>query len=150
LPAGLLGSVERIADHSSPPGGTSVAVSSKLDQLVHLTTTHFTLLNRNKFLSRFDRKRLKVFFLESLLDPRSPEVSGQNGKAPHDRNRALMTAKEVEAWLKIDVKTVYHYVKLKTIPHVRIHSNVRFRAADLQRWLERHSHPPREMRPKRR
>ena len=38
----------------------------------------------------------------------------------------LMTAKDLAALLKIDVKTIYSYVQRGLIPYVRIHSNVRF------------------------
>ena len=37
-----------------------------------------------------------------------------------------MTAKEVEELLRIDVKTVYSYVKRGLLPYVKIQSNVRF------------------------
>jgi predicted DNA-binding transcriptional regulator AlpA len=123
-----------------------VALSPKLENLVRLTTTHFELLNRNKFLSRSDRKQLKLFFLESILDPHPAQAVGQIGTT--EKRNGFMTAKEVEAWLKIDVKTLYRYADLKLIPHLRIQGNVRFRASDLQRWVARHSHIPRGMRAK--
>ena len=124
-----------------------MALSPKLQQVVLLTTTHFELLNRNRFLSRSDRKRLKLFFLESLLNP-PPCLSGQTGKGAQPEEKSVnrfMTAKEVEAWLKIDVKTLYRYAQLKLIPHLRIKGNIRFSANTLQRWVARHTIKPRRV-----
>jgi hypothetical protein len=38
----------------------------------------------------------------------------------------ILTARELEAFLRIDVKTIYSYVQRGLIPHMRIESNVRF------------------------
>ena len=78
---------------------------------------------------------VKVYFKPEEF---SNEKSGKVGDA-------FMSASEVEAWLKIDVKTRYRYADLKIIPHLRIQGTVRFPARELQRWVERHSHVPREM-----
>ena len=43
-----------------------------------------------------------------------------------EESRDMLTAKELEAILKIDVKTIYSYVQRGLIPYVRIQSNVRF------------------------
>lgn len=121
-----------------------MALGPKLENLVCLTTTHFQLLNRNKYLSRSDKKRLKFFFLESILSPSgskalSPKGHGANNHAQVN-GTDFMTARDVETWLKIDVKTLYRYAELKLIPHLRIRGNVRFRREDLQRWVSQHSH----------
>ena len=55
----------------------------------------------------------------------------------------LLTAKELEAMLKIDVKTIYSYVQRGLIPHVKIQSNVRFRKREILDWIERQSFRPR-------
>jgi len=55
----------------------------------------------------------------------------------------LVTAKELEALLKIDVKTIYRYVQNGFIPYVRIQSNVRFRKREIVEWLDRQSLRPR-------
>ena len=54
----------------------------------------------------------------------------------------MLTAKDLEALLKIDVKTIYAYVQQGLIPYVRIQSNVRFRREDIIEWLERQSFRP--------
>ena len=55
----------------------------------------------------------------------------------------ILTAKELEAFLRIDVKTIYSYVQRGIIPHMRIESNVRFSKHQVMRWLEERSFQPR-------
>jgi len=54
-----------------------------------------------------------------------------------------LSAKELEAFLRIDVKTIYNYVQRGLIPHMRIESNVRFSKHQVLRWLEERSFQPR-------
>ena len=58
----------------------------------------------------------------------------------------LMTAKDLEALLKIDVKTIYSYVQRGLIPYVRIQSNVRFIRQQIFEWIGQHTYQPRPMR----
>jgi excisionase family DNA binding protein len=62
----------------------------------------------------------------------------------------LMTAKELEALLRIDVKTIYGYVQRGLIPYVRIQSNVRFVRQEIDEWIRRQSYDPDGTREKRR
>lgn len=55
----------------------------------------------------------------------------------------MYTAKELEAMLKIDVKTIYSYVQRGLIPYVRIQSNVRFREDEILDWIEKQTFRPR-------
>lgn len=55
----------------------------------------------------------------------------------------MLTAKDLEALLQIDRKTIYAYVQRGLIPHVRIESNVRFSKHQVMRWLEERSFQPR-------
>ena len=55
-------------------------------------------------------------------------------KTPPDPNE-LMTAKDVEELLRIDIKTVYSYVQRGLLPHVRIQSNVRFLKSEILNWM---------------
>jgi len=55
----------------------------------------------------------------------------------------LMTARELEAMLKIDVKTIYSYVQRGLIPYVKIQSNLRFPKQEILSWIEQQSHRPR-------
>jgi excisionase family DNA binding protein len=70
-----------------------------------------------------------------------PEVGwreSNSGEAPE-----MLTAKELEAMLKINVKTIYSYVHRGLIPYVKIQSNVRFAKQEILNWIEEQSHRPR-------
>ncbi len=56
----------------------------------------------------------------------------------------LLTAKDLEALLKIDVKTIYTYVQRGLIPYVKIQSNVRFPKQEILEWIERQTYYPRQ------
>ncbi|MEO5922216.1 MAG: helix-turn-helix domain-containing protein [Bryobacteraceae bacterium] len=47
----------------------------------------------------------------------------------------LLTAKELEDLLRIDVKTIYSYAQRGLIPYVRIQSNLRFVRSEVLAWL---------------
>ena len=121
-----------------------------LKLLVRTAADQFQLLNRNKSLSVADKRQLKTFFLDRMIGPRVRDVLAANRtgqtpvRAPKDRmaGQSLLTAKEVEAWLKIDVKTLYKYAAENAIPHIRLKANVRFPARELQQWIDRHFHLP--------
>ena len=57
----------------------------------------------------------------------------------------MLTAKDLEAWLKIDVKTIYSYVQRGLVPYVRIQSNVRFVRSQILEWIQEHSYRPRSL-----
>jgi excisionase family DNA binding protein len=72
---------------------------------------------------------------------RKPDVrwrEANSGEAPE-----MLTAKELEAMLKINVKTIYSYVHRGLIPYVKIQSNVRFPKQEILSWIEEQSHRPR-------
>jgi predicted DNA-binding transcriptional regulator AlpA len=48
----------------------------------------------------------------------------------------LLTAKDLEALLKIDQKTIYRYVACGLIPYVRIQSNIRFIKWQIAKWID--------------
>jgi len=54
----------------------------------------------------------------------------------------MLTVADLEALLKIDVKTLYRYVQKGLIPYVRIQSNVRFRKREILEWIDRQSYRP--------
>jgi predicted DNA-binding transcriptional regulator AlpA len=80
--------------------------------------------------------------------PKSALRERATGRHPHKSARLLvpdaemLTAADLEALLKIDVKTLYRYVQRRLIPFVRIQSNVRFRKCDILDWINRQSHRP--------
>lgn len=54
----------------------------------------------------------------------------------------LLTAKDLERLLKIDVKTIYSYAQRGLLPYVRIQSNLRFEKSEILRWIEEHRFRP--------
>jgi excisionase family DNA binding protein len=73
-------------------------------------------------------------FLESLELKRTPA-------AVHG-SKELLTAKELEELLRIDVKTIYSYVQRGLIPYVRIQSNLRFVKSEVLAWLSQRQFQP--------
>ncbi len=57
----------------------------------------------------------------------------------------LLTAKDLEALLQIDAKTIYRYVQSGLIPYVKIQRNVRFAKDEIIAWIEMQSFRPRSM-----
>ena len=72
-----------------------------------------------------------------------PQTSSSLGRTSTAQLPELLTAKELEALLRIDVKTIYGYVQRGLIPYVRIQTNLRFRKQEVLEWLARQSYPPR-------
>lgn len=54
----------------------------------------------------------------------------------------MLTAKELEKILKIDVKTIYSYVQRGLIPYVRIQWNVRFLRGQILEWIADQNYLP--------
>ncbi|MBI4641425.1 MAG: helix-turn-helix domain-containing protein [Candidatus Tectomicrobia bacterium] len=52
------------------------------------------------------------------------------------------TIKELAAYLKIKVSTLYAKVAAREIPYHRIGRLVRFRKEDIDRWMDQHRHEP--------
>jgi excisionase family DNA binding protein len=75
----------------------------------------------------------------SFLDGQEAQVAPE--AVPPDPSD-LMTAKEVEELLRIDVKTVYSYVKRGILPYVKIQSNVRFLRSAILDWMEERQYKP--------
>ncbi len=64
-------------------------------------------------------------------------------QASFQDRQEMYTAKELEALMKIDVKTIYSYVQRGLIPYVRIQSNVRFPKQEILDWIEAQTYRPR-------
>ena len=85
------------------------------------------------------RKRVQVVLPDQIfasiaaLEVRTPsqERASVDGKE-------LLTAREVEELVRIDVKTIYSYVQRGLIPYVRIQSNLRFLRSEILTWVAEH------------
>ena len=54
----------------------------------------------------------------------------------------LLTARQVSELLEVKVDTVYDWVHRGLIPHVKLNRLLRFKKADLFRWVEGHTLQP--------
>jgi len=71
------------------------------------------------------------------------QTTGSLGNTNPIGTPELLTAKDLEVLLQIDVKTIYSYVQRGLIPYVRIQSNLRFRRQEVLDWVASQSYPPR-------
>jgi excisionase family DNA binding protein len=71
---------------------------------------------------------------------------GHASGVPFEELADMMTAKELEALLKIDQKTIYRYVACGLIPYVRIQSNIRFVKQQIANWIEKQNYCPQALR----
>ena len=121
----------------------------ELKGLLRSAQAGFRALNRNRTLTKCDKKQLKAFYLEHVLAARPRKLlqgmypTNTSGSVDVAPGRRFLTAKELESWLKIDAKTLYFYANQKMIPHVRIKSSVRFPADKIRKWLDAQSCTPR-------
>jgi len=75
----------------------------------------------------------QIFASIAALEVRTPTAD----RAAMD-DKELLTAKEVEELVRIDVKTIYSYVQRGLIPYVRIQSNLRFLRSEVLAWVAEH------------
>jgi len=52
----------------------------------------------------------------------------------------LMTSHELAEYLKVDLRTVYRYIKQGQIPKVKVGGRWRFRRSDIEAWLRGEAH----------
>ena len=76
------------------------------------------------------------------MDPKS-HIALPNSNSRGRELLEMFTPKELEALLKIDVKTIYDYAKRGLIPCVRIQTNVRFPKQQIFDWIGEHNFRPR-------
>jgi predicted DNA-binding transcriptional regulator AlpA len=119
--------------------------TAELLQMFRTTERAFRRIRRTRGLTLRDKEGLEDFYIDHVFAPETGRIirSSAAGTAVPPR---MLTAKDLEAWLEIDRKTIYSYVLRKLIPHVRIESNVRFVEAEIRCWLERHHYRPKKQR----
>lgn len=123
--------------------------TTALQGILRRAEFHLRTLTRSRGLTPSDKKQLKNFYLERIFGPKADKILRGpklvNGAATTPGLR-LLTARDLEPWLKLDAKTIYQYAQRNLIPHIRIESNVRFREPEIRRWLDRHGRIPRSLR----
>jgi excisionase family DNA binding protein len=85
------------------------------------------------------KKRIQVVLPEQVFASIAAlEVRTAPAERTTEDTKELLTAKEVEDLVRIDVKTIYNYVQRGLIPYVRIQSNLRFEKTQVLAWLAEH------------
>lgn len=72
----------------------------------------------------------------------TPQISTIPRSIRGEKIAEMLTARDLEALLKIDVKTIYTYVQKGLIPYVRIQSNLRFIHYEILNWIDEQSFLP--------
>jgi predicted DNA-binding transcriptional regulator AlpA len=80
----------------------------------------------------------QLFQFIGMLEAGKGEIKGES--TPDSKE--VLTARELEGLLKIDVKTIYSYVQRGLLPYVRIQSNLRFLRSEILKWVEEHRFRP--------
>lgn len=62
----------------------------------------------------------------------------------------LLTARQVSELLEVKISTVYDWVYRGMIPHVKLGRLIRFKKAEMFRWVESHTIRPKAPPPKKR
>jgi predicted DNA-binding transcriptional regulator AlpA len=86
--------------------------------------------------------------MHATVDARKTSRSGKEGGGVSRDGEMpeMLTARDLEALLKIDVKTIYSYVQQGLIPYVRIQSNVRFDKREILEWIAARRYTPKSAR----
>ena len=138
-------SVTTDADHET--GNVQKCLAAGFDEVILISSEKTTLTSVRHALvaalSTAQYRQVKFLtpeeafsFIEGL-EAKSPAVL-----PPAPDPNELMTAKEVEELLRIDVKTIYSYVKRGLLPYVKIQSNVRFLRPAILQWMEERQYKP--------
>jgi len=93
-------------------------------------------------LSAAQYRQLKFLTPEGAFSFIDSLEAGGPALQPAGDTGELLTAREVEELLRIDVKTIYSYVQRGLLPYVKIQSNVRFVKADILKWMAERQFKP--------
>jgi len=105
-------------------------------------------LDRVSLMPSLDSVQVIIGLVEQVLkarkrgvDPTRTERRGERHGAitpegAAGSSREILTAREVEELVRLDVKTIYRYVQRGLMPYVRIQSNLRFNRSEILAWME--------------
>jgi len=63
-------------------------------------------------------------------------MNSPGGDQFFEKSERLLTVIQVSSYLQISVKTLYQYVYKRLIPFVKVGRLVRFRATEIEQWLQ--------------
>ena len=91
-------------------------------------------------------KEVEIFDAESgskLKLPICLPVSKMNFLVVNRITEQLLTPQQVSEWLQVKLSTVYKWVAIRYIPHVKlggkVKGSVRFQPGEVERWIKRRS-----------
>jgi predicted DNA-binding transcriptional regulator AlpA len=106
-----------------------ILVSS--DEKVLTAARHATLSE----LSNEQYRKVRFLAPEALFSFIETLEAKPTARPATDDPNEILTAKEVEELLRIDVKTIYSYAQRGLLPYVRIQSNLRFVKSEILKWM---------------
>lgn len=51
----------------------------------------------------------------------------------------LLTVAEVARWLRVNIRTIYRWVRAEQLPYIRLGRGLRFTRAEVGAWIRRRS-----------
>ena len=96
---------------------------------------------RNRDCCQRRSSTLAANIARSLMSEVAMNAKARNKNFPVELSE-MLTAKELEALLKIDQKRIYRYVAYGLIPYVRIQSNIRFIKPQIEEWIRERMYVP--------
>jgi len=138
-------SVTTTVEHEA--GNIQKCLAAGFEYVVLVSSEKKTLTKASKVVkAELSKTQVKhVRFLapdEFFAFVQSLEVAASGGQNASEGEKEVLTAKELEGLLKIDVKTIYSYAQKGLLPYVRIQSNLRFLRSEILKWIEEHRFRP--------
>ena len=114
----------------------------ELKHLLKQAQVDFGTLNHDRRLTKADKDRLKEYYLQQMLVPRTRASLQrlQPSAASNPSKEQFLTAQDLRRRFKISVKTLYKYAQSDSIPHVRMGRTVRFPEREIERWIAFNMH----------
>ena len=79
---------------------------------------------------------------ERVFEKQKPVLHSLKKQSVNSGNHSLFTVKTLAKYLEVSDQWVYERVHLKEIPYIKVGKHVRFKKADIDRWLESLKVPP--------
>lgn len=138
-------SVTTTVEHEA--GNIQKCLAAGFEYVVLVSSEKRTLTKTSKAvkaeLSKTQMKHVRFLAPDELFAfVQSLEAMASGGQKAAEGEKEVLTAKELEGLLKIDVKTIYSYAQKGLLPYVRIQSNLRFLRSEILKWIEEHRFRP--------
>lgn len=79
---------------------------------------------------------------ERIFEKQNSVLHSLKKQSVNSGNHSLFTVKTLAKYLGVSDQWVYERVQLKQIPYIKVGKHVRFKKADIDRWLESLKVPP--------